>query len=118
METTQNASNMHKRKLVLTTHAQFYLKAISFNKVGRGSATSRFCIMISPAEGLVSDSTTLSVNHKKQSQQLTCRIHAQSTSPAVFSIENNSHIKACIHPSQVDLPLDCIVMTGTDIRSH
>ena len=73
----------------VTTHAQIYLKAISFHKTARGSATSRCYIMIFPAEGLMLDSTNLSPNHRKQSQLITCRTHAQSSSPAVFSIENN-----------------------------
>ena len=69
---------------VLTTHAQFYLKATNFHKAARGSATSRCCIMSFPVEWLMSDSTNLPANHRKQSQQITCRIHAQSSSTAVF----------------------------------
>ena len=118
METTKCALNMHKGKLALTTHAQFYLKAISFHKAAIGSATSRCCIMIFLAEGLMPDSTGLSANYRKQSQQIKCRTHAQSSSPAVFSIEINSHIKAYGHPAQVDVQLDCVILTVTDIRAH
>ena len=112
METNKNALNMHKGKLVLTTtHAQCYLKAISFHKAARASAAS-------PAEGLMTDSTSLSANHRKQCQQLTCRTHTQSSSPPVLSMENNSQIKAYGHPTKVDVLLDCVILTVTDIRGH
>ena len=84
METTKSVLNIYKRMTVLTTHAKFYLKATDFHKAARGSATSRCCIMIFPAGWLTLDSTSLPANHRKQSQQITCRTHAQSSSIAVF----------------------------------
>ena len=62
---------------------------------------------------LMPDSTSLIVNYRKQSQQI-----VQSSLPAVFSIENNSHIKAYRHPTQVDVQLDCVILTVTEIRVH
>lgn len=43
METTKSALNMYKGKQVVTTHAQLYIKAISFHKTARGSV-SRFML--------------------------------------------------------------------------
>ena len=118
METIKSALNVHKRKLVVTTHSQFYyLKEISFHMAARGSATSRCFILTFPKEGLMPDSTSVSANHRKQSQQITCRTHAQSSSPAVLSIENKSHIKAYGHPTQ-DVLLDCVILIVTDTRGH
>ena len=57
------------------------------------------------------DSTSLIVKCRKQSQQI-----IESSSPAMFSIEDNSHIKAYRHPTQVDVQLDCVILTVTDIR--
>ena len=56
------------------------------------------------------DSTSVSANHRKQSQQITCRTHAQISSPAVLSIETKSHIKAYGHPTQADVLLDCVIL--------
>ena len=44
METTKSALNMYKGKQVVTTHAQLYIKAISFHKTARDSAISRFML--------------------------------------------------------------------------
>ena len=33
-------------------------------------------------------------------------------------IENNSHIKTYEHPTQVDVLLDCVILTVTDIRGN
>ena len=118
METTKCALKMHKGKLLLTTHAQFYLKAINFHKAARSSATSRCCVIIFPADGLMPDSNSLSANRRKQSQQITCRTYAQSSSPVVFSTENNSHIKSYGHLTQVDVLLDCVILTVTYVRGH
>ena len=38
-------------------------------------------------------------------------MHAQTSSPAVFSIENNSNTKAYGHPIQVDVLLDYMILT-------
>ena len=64
------------------------------------------------------DSNSLSANRRKRSQQITCRTYAQSSSPAVFSTENNSHIKAYGQPRQVDVLLDCVILTVTYVRGH
>ena len=64
------------------------------------------------------DFTSVSVNRRKKSHKITCRTNAESFLPAVFSVENNSHIKAYGHPTQVDVLLDCFILTVRDIAGH
>ena len=64
------------------------------------------------------DLTSLSVNGRKKSHQITCRTNAECFLTAVFSVENNSHIKAYGHSTQVDVLLDCFILTVRDIAGH